>query len=95
MPFVNPKENRSAANLRVKIDSEVFADFKLYAQFLDSVNGDQHYAAQEILRKVMRYDREFQEWKKRTAETAAVPIDGAKQQQPQQPVPAGKKAVNA
>ena len=65
MPFIPQKPNRPKAELKVSIDKEVREEFAQYARFLDSHKGDESYAVEGILKKVMQYDREYQVWRKK------------------------------
>ena len=64
MPFIPQKPTRPKAELKVSIDKEVRDEFAQYSRFLDSQRGDESYAVEGILKKVMQYDREFQSWLK-------------------------------
>lgn len=57
MPFITSERIIQVKELRAKIEQPVLEDLEKYAQFLKS---SQPYVVQELLRKAMAKDKEFQ-----------------------------------
>lgn len=69
MPFIEPQDRTQREELKEKIRPEVIKSVEEYAQYLDS---ERWYVVQELLRKSIASDKDFQKWK---AERAAVPLE--------------------
>lgn len=57
MPFIKQEEKIQIEELRVKIQTPVTDELKKYAEFLKS---SQSHVVQEVLRKAMKMDKDFQ-----------------------------------
>lgn len=57
MAFIEPQKNIPLEELRVKIEQPVYQGLQKYAEF---TNGTTSYVIQEVLRKVMSSDKDFQ-----------------------------------
>jgi len=61
--FIKPKKKQEEEKIEIRIDADVLDSLRAYSQFLDSPQG---YVVSEILRKALRKDRAFAEWRGKT-----------------------------
>lgn len=65
MPFIAPQDRTKPVELKVNIRPEVVALLDEYATFL---NSEKAYVVQEVLRKSIESDKDFQRARKSVAE---------------------------
>ena len=68
MPFIERQDRTERKELKLKIRPEVIALVKAYAQFLES---EEWFIVQEVLRKALEGDKEFQRWRNGTVPVPA------------------------
>jgi hypothetical protein len=73
MPFIEKQDRTEREELKLKIRPEVIALVKAYAQFLES---EEWFVVQEVLRKAIEGDKEFQSARKSMAQ---LPAEGKKE----------------
>ena len=73
MPFIEKQDRTEREELKLKIRPEVIALVKAYAQFLES---EEWFVVQEVLRKAIEGDKEFQRVRKSMAQ---LPAEGRKE----------------
>ncbi|HET6206863.1 MAG TPA: hypothetical protein VFD98_08645 [Terracidiphilus sp.] len=73
MPFIEKQDRTEREELKLKIRPEVIALVKAYAQFLES---EEWFVVQEVLRKAIEGDKEFQYARKSMAQ---LPAEGKKE----------------
>ena len=61
MPFIEKQDRTEREEIKAKIRPEVIALVREYARFLDS---EEWYVVQEVLRKSIEADKDFQRWRK-------------------------------
>lgn len=76
MPAIKPQNKLETEPLAVAIDKSVAADLKLYGEFVQSPRA---YVVQELLRDVMRRDKDFQAFLAGRRAVEEVPRRGKKQ----------------
>lgn len=69
MPFIEKQDRTERVEIKYKIRPEVAELIKEYAQYAES---DEWYVVQEVLRKAITTDKEFQRWK--VDQQAAKPV---------------------
>ena len=60
MPLIPKQIKHDREAMTVKLDKEVVAELRLYAEFIEST---QEYVVNEILTRTFRKDKDFQRWR--------------------------------